>query len=446
MSAVGTSRPTLAAYAWMTALGVLASSAVAVVVPALAADLRLGTSQAGWILAAFSVTFPVGTVLFGKLADVHGQRRAWMLGVLLFVGGTIITAAGPQLWVVIAGRLLQGLGAGAIPTLTLARVASRGDPRHRSRRVGLITSVVSVTSGTGPLLGGALASLVHWRAALALPLLALPVVSRVHRDLSRRPGTGGHLDLLGAVLTLGAIGGVLVALQGVSTGLSAGHRLVSLAGLGFLAGLTWHVRRRPEGFLRADLLRDPTLLTSSLAAMALLAVHLGSVFAVPLILAEARGWSPLRIGMAVLPAAVIGVVATQLVPPITRATSARAVTSATALLSITGVALIATSSSLVALIGGLAMTAAGSLGGQVVHTTAVLRDEDDPQAASAVGTFQLFLFSGGALGPVIVGTVADIATLRVGVASLAVLSACGLIRTRAHPPGRERSGARPVTG
>lgn len=128
---------------------VLASSAVAVVVPPLAADLRLGASEAGWILAAFSVTFPVGTVLFGKLADVHGQRCAWMLGVLLFVGGTIITASGPELWVVIAGRLLQGLGAGAIPTLTLARVAVRGDARHRSRRVGLITSVVSVTSGTG---------------------------------------------------------------------------------------------------------------------------------------------------------------------------------------------------------------------------------------------------------------------------------------------------------
>lgn len=180
--------------------------------------------------------------------------------------------------------------------------------------------------------------------------------------------------------------------------------------------------------------------------MALLAVHLGSVFAVPLILADARGWSPLRIGLAVLPSAVIGVVTTQLVPPITRATSARAVTSATALLSLTGVALIVASSSLTALIGGLAMTAAGSLGGQVVHTTAVLRDEDDPQAASAVGTFQLFLFSGGALGPVVVGTVADLSTLRAGVAALAVFSTCGLIRTRAHPPGRAASGPRPVSG
>lgn len=423
----GVGRRLLLAYATVTALSVVASSAVSVTLPSLADDLNLGASAAAWILAAFSVTFPVGTVLFGRIADVAGRRTAWVWGSIMFIGGSAVAALSPWFVVIVAGRLVQGLGAGAIPTLTIARLAGRADHGDRASRVGFVTSVVSIASGGGPLLGGLLASTVHWRAVLALPLLTVAVVRTIHRDLQDVAQRAARVDAVGAILTLGAIGLPLLALRGLDDASTAASLPLAIGGAALWAVLARRIRRRPDGFLRRELLRDRILVTSSVAAFSLLAIYLGAGLAVPLLLAASRGWEPLRIGIAVLPAAVAGVLAARLAPRVLSRHPALGTMTGAALASMAGIALIGLMSSVAGLVAGLALTATGSMGGQVAHTTAVLRDEREASAASAVGTFQLFLFAGGAVGPVVVGTVADATSLRLGVFGLlpfAVLAVC----------------------
>jgi hypothetical protein len=206
--------------------------------------------------------------------------------------------------------------------------------------------------------------------------------------------------------------------------------------------LILRVRRHPHGFLRAELLQDRTLIASSVAAMTLLAVYLGCMLAVPLILADTRAWSALQIGSAVLPAAALGIVAARAVPAMTRKRSPRITAVWPAAVSLLGVALVASAGNLVLLVTGLGLTSVGSMGGQVIHTTAVLRDESDPLAASAVGTFQLFLFAGGALGPVLLGAVADATSLTLGISTLAALAVAAGVSPRLVPsPLRHRAGA-----
>jgi len=420
------SRGVVAAYALVTALSVLSTSAVSVVIPQLAGDLVLDTSAAGWVLAAFSVTFPVGTVLFGQLADRLGARRTWVLGATLFVSGGLFAAVSPSFLTIVAGRLVQGVGAGAIPVLTLVRVAV-GDDAERASRVGFLTAVVSIHSGAGPLIGGGVASVLGWRGALALPVVALLVAVPIWRDLPERGSAGHRVDWVGAALLLTVIAAPLVALRLVSLALGGPIGLLLVATGIAAALLALRVRRVPDGLLQRDLITDVRLVGAGVAAMCLLAVYLGGMFAVPLLLAERYGLGPLALGVAVLPAAVVGTLTARLigtrVPP--RYWSRAAAASFPA--SLLGVLLVAGSAAPVIWVLGLCLLAVASMGSQVVLTTESLSPEGDPQASAAISTFQLLLFSGAAFGPVVVGAVAQATSLRVGVASSVALLALGLV-------------------
>lgn len=407
-------------YSTLTALSVLSSSAVAVTLPLVSIDLGLREAGAGWVLAAFSIAFPVGTVTFGRVVDLYGQRRAWQWGSMMFVGGSLVAAAAPTFAVLVGGRLLQGIGAGAVPTLTLARISSSDNPMRRAGRVGVVTAVVSITSGVGPLLGGTLATLVHWRVVFALPVVALLLAPIVTRDLRRRAAGRGQLDLAGGLLTLLTLGALLIAVRGLID-VEAASLAAWAGGTGLVAaaGLVLRMRRRPYGFLRHDLITDTRLIVSGLAGLTMLATHVGAVFAIPLILADDRGWSTFQIGLAVLPAALLGVGSATAAPWFQARFGPRCTAVVAALLCLVGVGtLVVGPPMLGVLIGGLGLIGAGGLGGQVVHTTRVLRRSDDPSASSAMGLFQLLLFTGAAVGPVLVGAVAQVTSLRVGLGAL----------------------------
>lgn len=439
MSAPATapSRTIVGAYALVTALSVLASSAVSVVIPQLARDLALDTSAAGWVLASFSVTFPIGTVLFGRLSDHLGARRSWGWGSALFVGGGLVAAASPSFVPIVVGRLVQGIGAGAIPVLTLARLAV-GGTQQRASRVGFLTAVVSIHSGAGPLLGGSLAGTFHWRATLALPLLTVLVAVPIWRDLPDMPQTGGGVDWAGAVLTFASVAAPLLLLRQLAIGSYTGVFPLLAGSIFAVAALLARIRRRPHGFLRRELIADPKLVGAGVAAMSLLAVYLGGMFAVPLMLTNALGWGPFTLGLAVLPAAAVGTLSARYVGRRVQPDRWPLVAKGSVVTSVTGIAVIGTAESPWAWIIGLCMLAIASMSAQVVHTTSVLRDPRDPLANTAIGTFQLFLFSGGALGPVVVGAIAERTTIPAGVASSGALLAAGVVLpwllTRKAPP------------
>lgn len=419
-------RATVGAYALVTALSVLASSAVSVVIPQLAGDLRLDTSAAGWVLASFSVTFPIGTVLFGQVADWIGPRRAWVYGSTLFIGGGVMAAVSPTFAPIVIGRLIQGVGAGAIPVLTLARLAV-GGRQQRATRVGFLTAVVSIHSGAGPFLGGALAGLFHWRATLALPLVTLLVAVQIWRDLPGVAQPGTRVDWIGAAATFAAVATPLLVLRQLSIGAYGSVAPLLLASVVAVIALVQRVRRHPDGFLRRELITDPRLVGAGIAAMCLLAVYLGGMFAVPLLLADALGWGPFQLGLGVLPAAVIGMLTARVTGRYVPPRHWRLVTSGSFVVSLGGLLVIWLTSWPPGWVIGLCLVALASMAAQVLHTTSVLRDPEDPLANTAIGTFQLFLFSGGAFGPVVVGAIAERSSVQVGVASSAAIVGIGIV-------------------
>jgi MFS family permease len=297
--------PTSAALALGTLWGLAAmgTSAASVVLGDLQADLGLGVSDVAWVLTIFALTFAAATPVFGRLADAVGPRQPYVFGVVLLSTGALISALAPSLEVLLAGRAVQGIGAGSIPVLSSAILSLRFAGPDRTVAFGRVNSAVVVLASFGPIIGGVLGTIGGWRLPFALSLLALAMLPVTYR-LAPRGGTGESIDIVGAALVAGTAASGLVLVQTLS---SAGPvTLVAACSVPLLGWLVVRrVRRHPTGFLPAELAGNRTLLRLSAAAAAMPVVYFAALIVLPLDLSQ-RGWGPLANGLLLLPGAVIG--------------------------------------------------------------------------------------------------------------------------------------------
>src|SRR5262245_995575 len=115
-----------------------------------------------WVVTSYLLTSTAVAPLYGKLSDIHGRRAMMLTGIGLFVAGSTICAAAPNMTVLVLGRGLQGIGGGGILPLAQAIIADMITPRERGRYQAYM-SIVWITSGVaGPVLGGVLAEYLHW--------------------------------------------------------------------------------------------------------------------------------------------------------------------------------------------------------------------------------------------------------------------------------------------
>lgn len=428
----------------LVALAIIGSSAVAVALPALAADLGLDVAGQAWVLAAFGLTFALATASFGRLADLIGLRAPLLVGVGLFAAGSVLAAAAGTFGVLIAGRLVQGAGAGAVPVLVTGVIHARFAGAARARMLGAIGAIVSIISGSGPLIGGAITHVLSWRAVVGLPVVAVLLLAPVAKlaPAHRRDADSPGVDVRGAALVGVTLGGVMILLQASDGGLAV-PLVVGVAAVTVLAGgaLTVHVRARPRGFLPRRLLANPGLRRACGAAFGMLAAWLAMLLAVPSLLAAAHGWSPLPIGLAMLPGAATGAIVARAVT--TRGSHLDRGRTAAALLLVGagGLGLAgAVGTAPVALIVAFGMVAACFAAGQVVLLDAVPSLVPEALRSGAVGLVNLTLFTGGAVGSAAAGGLEGLVGLRGALAVLAVVPLAGAVAargvTRTTPPGR----------
>ena len=411
----------------LVSLTVIASSAVAVALPVVRTELHLDQPGTAWVLAVFSLAFAVTTAIFGRMADIRGLRTPLRIGVVMMAAGSLVAALAWDFPSLIAGRVLQGAGAGAVPVLSLGVLASRYEGVARGKALGALTAVVSIVSGSGPLIGGGVTQLLDWRYVLAIPALALLVLEPVARIAPAQGATPGRIDWQGAAFVGAFTTGVILLLQSPAT--DAGPLLiagaVALAIIGALATRR-HIRRRPEGFLPARVVSSRDMVLSTLGGMTLLAAYLGLILAIPQILDEEHGWQPLRIGLAMLPAALAGAVISRVVGGTAQRMGRYRVVTILAATSAAGLVLAATNTgSPLLMILGLGAVVAGFAGGQVALIDAIPTLVDEDVQGVALGVFNLVFFTGGAVGSAIVGGVGGAFSRPVGLACLALLPLAG---------------------
>lgn len=279
------------------------TSGLTVALPQLAGELGISTANAAWVISIYAVALAVSTPLQGRIADAVGVRGPLCTGIALLAAGAIGSALAPNIAVLLTARVVQGIGAAAIPVLATTLISARYEGHARAAALGRLAGTGAVLSALGPLVGGAVEGLGGWRWAIALPAVGLLAVPHLWR-VARIPGDGARIDLLGALAVAVAATGLVLALQSPSAGLGAAFAGVALIVVGAPA-VVLRVRSRPEGFLPRSVVTNPVVVRSALAAAAVPASWFALLLGIPIALA-ARDWTPLTIGLLMVPAAAVG--------------------------------------------------------------------------------------------------------------------------------------------
>jgi len=194
-------------------LAALDQTIVATALPTISDSLG-DMDNLSWVVTAYLLSATVATPLYGKLSDIHGRRTMMLIGIGVFICGSIVCALAPTMWALIVGRAIQGLGGGGLIPLAQAVVGDVAPPRERARYQAMTSTVFMVATIGGPVVGGLITEYLHWSLIfwINVPLgaVAFAMTHDVLRRLPRhdRPHA---LDVLGALLMVGAASILMLA-------------------------------------------------------------------------------------------------------------------------------------------------------------------------------------------------------------------------------------------
>ncbi|MCY4557128.1 MAG: MFS transporter [Chloroflexi bacterium] len=205
----------VAAGTFVTALD---QTVVITALPAIMADLKipiLRFESVIWVVTAYLLGYTAAMPLLGRLADVHGYRRIYLLSLAVFViGTTLVAVAGQWAWLnanveplhqIIAARVIQAIGGGGAVPVSLAIAAALVSPAQRGLALGVVAGAAEAGSMLGPAYGGVVIELWGWRAIFWLNLPQAAAIATALVFLPERRNPGARMDYMGAVLLTAAL-------------------------------------------------------------------------------------------------------------------------------------------------------------------------------------------------------------------------------------------------
>lgn len=276
---------------------------VNVALPRIRDELGGGLSGLQWVVTGYTLMFSALQLFGGSMSDWIGAHRAYGIGMAVFVLGSAACGAAPTLPVLIAGRVVQGIGAAMITPTSLALIREAyHDAVQRGRAITYWALGGSVAAAAGPVLGGVLTQF-DWRwiflANLPVGVIALVVLARV----APSPRRIAPFDWAGQISAIAALGGLTFGIiEGGTLGYSAPEVLAAfaLAAVGAVVFLLAQARGR-HPMMPLDLFRSTTVSTALGIAFVTMAAFYGIVFVQSLYFQEQRGATALVTGLLFLP-------------------------------------------------------------------------------------------------------------------------------------------------
>lgn len=311
-------------------LSALDQSVVGTAMRTIADDLQ-GLELQAWVTTAYLITSTVATPIYGKLGDIFGRRKLFIIAISIFLFGSLLCGFANDMFQLAAYRAVQGIGAGGLFALALTVLADIVPPRERARYQGMFLAVFGTSSVLGPVVGGLFASADsilftegwRWVFLINLPIGAIAlfmVVTFLHVPHTPKPQ---RIDWWGAVtIVLAVVPLLLVAENGNEWGWgsSLAISMYVVGGLGILAFILAERAAKEEALLPLSLFKSSSFSMSTILGVIVGFGMFGGMITLPLMLQLVNGATPTESGLMMLPMVLGMMIATMVAGQVTRRT------------------------------------------------------------------------------------------------------------------------------
>ncbi len=301
---------TLGAVAFGLFMIMLDNTVVNVALPAIQRDLKIGVSELEWVVNGYALTFAVLMLTGGKLADMLGRRRMFIVGLAIFTGASLACGLAGSAGFLIGARIVQGAGSALMNPATLSIITATFPPRQRGMAIGIWAGVSAMALAIGPLLGGILTQQISWGwiffVNVPVGILAI-LVARIAIDESRDTSREQKLDLPGLLTSaVGLFALTYGLIEANKYGWTSGRilGLFALCALALAVFVVIEMRSRLP-MLDLSLFRNPTFAGANLVMLLVALAMFGVFFFVSLYMQNVLGYSPTQAGAAFLPMTVL---------------------------------------------------------------------------------------------------------------------------------------------
>ncbi len=404
---------TLGAMCFALFMIMLDNTVVNVALPSIQRDLGASISGLEWTINGYTLSFAVLLATGGRLGDIFGRRRMFLIGVVIFAASSATAGLAPDQTSLVLSRVVQGVGAALMMPGTLSIITDAFPPEERGKAMGTWAGVSALALAIGPVLGGFLTEHVSWRAIfyINIPVAIGAVVATLFavRE-SRDTSVGREVDYAGvAVLTAGLTALVLALVEGNSWGWGSPQivGLLAVAAVALPAFVAVENRVKAP-MVQFELLSDRNFLGAVVVALIISFAMLGVFFFLALYMQNILHYSPLEAGVRFLPstlmivavAPVAGRLSDRIGPRWLIAGGLAIVTAS--LLSFSGVAV---DSGYLDLLPGFMLLGIGIAMTMSPMTSAAMNAVPVQKAGVASGVLSMFRMVGGTLGIAITGAI-----------------------------------------
>jgi EmrB/QacA subfamily drug resistance transporter len=290
---------------------VLDGTIVNVALPSIRADLGFSETSLAWVVNAYMLTFGGFLLLAGRMGDLFGHRRLFLIGLTVFTCASLACGLASSPEFLIGARAVQGLGGAVVSVVSLSLIMTMfTEPAERAKAMGFIGFVIAGGGSMGVLLGGVLTGALdwHWIFLVNIPIgAAVTVACLVLLPATAGHGGAGRLDVAGSVTVTAAL---MIAVYAIMDGNHAGWASVRTIGLLVVALALLAVFLRIEAraaspVIPLSLFRLRSVATANAVGVLWAAAMFGWFFLSALYLQLVLGYSPLGVGLAFLPANLI---------------------------------------------------------------------------------------------------------------------------------------------